>query len=390
MEFQYYLPTRILFGEGSLKKLAQQAMPGKKALIVITSGKSVRVNGYLDTLQQQLSEAGAQYAIFDGISPNPDKDEVMNGAQTARAEGCDFVVALGGGSVIDGAKAIALAAANPGDLWDYMLSGSGKQQAPKGGALPLIAITTTAGTGSEADAIAVITNGDEKLGFNYPCLFPVLSIVDPEIMKTVPPKLTAYQGFDALFHCAEAYLSLGGNEMTDNLALGGVRNISQYLLRAVENGNDIEARGKVALGSTLGGFVLALAAMTSQHAMEHSMSALHHELPHGAGLIMISQAYFGHWAKHFTDPEVERRFLELAKAMGVEAPKDAMSFVTALAQLEQQCGVGELKMSDYGITQEELPEMVRLAKTNMYYAFPNDRVQLSDADCLSIYQNSFR
>ena len=130
MNFDYYIPTRILFGAGRLNDLHKQKLPGKKALIVISNGKSTRANGYLARVEKELELAGAAHVVFDKVQPNPTKDNVMEGAALARAEACDFVLGLGGGSLIDAAKAIAVMAANPGDYWDYIAAGSGKGRRP--------------------------------------------------------------------------------------------------------------------------------------------------------------------------------------------------------------------------------------------------------------------
>lgn len=157
MSFQMYVPTRILFGDGQLDNLHQQAMPGKKALLVISGGKSTKENGALARTEEQLKKAGVTTMVFDRIEANPLKSTVMTGAAFARKNGCDFVVALGGGSVMDAAKAIAAMATNSGDLWDYMNGGTGKGLPLGEAPLPVIAITTTAGTGSEVDQWGVVS-----------------------------------------------------------------------------------------------------------------------------------------------------------------------------------------------------------------------------------------
>jgi len=144
-----YIPTRTLFGVGQLNELKDQGMPGKKAMIIISNGKSTRANGYLVRVEEQLKLAGVETVVFDKVEPNPLKSTIMLGSAFARENGCDFVVALGGGSCIDASKAIALMATNPGDLWDYIQSGTGKRKAIENKPLPIVAITTTAGTGSE-------------------------------------------------------------------------------------------------------------------------------------------------------------------------------------------------------------------------------------------------
>src|SRR5512142_3090441 len=197
MNFNYYIPTRILFGKGQLDNLHKQTLPGHKALIVTTAGTSVKKYGYPRRLEAQLDLAGVAHVLFDKILPNPIKTHVMEGAQLAKAEGCDFVIGLGGGSPIDSAKSIAVMVTNAGEYRDYIGSGTGRKQPVQNPPLPVVAITTTAGTGTEADPWTVITNEDtnEKIGFGYDATFPVLSIVDPDLMMTVPADLTAYQGF---------------------------------------------------------------------------------------------------------------------------------------------------------------------------------------------------
>ena len=389
MGFQYYIPTRILFGSGQLERLSRKKLPGRKALIVISSGKSTRANGYLDRVEEQLAKAGVESVVFDKISPNPMKSVVMEGAQVARQEGCDFVIGLGGGSSIDSAKAIAVMAANDGDLWDYVYGGTGGGNRMPNKPLPIVAITTTAGTGTEADAWSVVTNEEteEKIGFGNDNTFPVLSIVDPDLMMSVPPKFTAYQGFDALFHSTEGYLSTRASLMSDMYALKAVEMVGRNLAKAVSDGSDKDAREKVAFGNTLGGFVMSVGTTTSEHSIEHAMSAYHSNLPHGAGLIMISLAYYRFFAKQ----EVCRdRMIDLAKAMGVENADDPMDFVDALEQLQKDCGVADLKMSDYGITPDEFEQIAKNARETMGAQFKCDRVPLTEADCIEILRQSYR
>ena len=292
MKFDFYLPTRILFGAGRLNDLGTAKLPGKKALIVISAGTSMRKMGYLDRVTALLKKQGVESVVFDKILPNPILEHVTQGAQLARQEGCDFVIGLGGGSSIDSAKAIAVMAKNPGNYWDYISSGTGKGLIPKEGALPLVAITTTAGTGTEADPWTVITNKEEKTGTGWECTFPVLSIVDPELMTSVPPHLTAYQGFDTLFHCTEGFIANIATPVSDALALKAIELIARYLPRAVKDGKDLEARQQVAVANTLGGMVETFSSCTSEHSLEHAMSAYYPKLPHGAGLIMLSLAYY--------------------------------------------------------------------------------------------------
>lgn len=388
--FVRFSPTRLVFGTGTLNQLSKQVMPGKKALLVISNGKSTKANGYLDRCQEQLKKAGTEYVLFDKIEANPLNTTVMEGAAEAKEKGCDFLVALGGGSVMDASKAIATMVTNEGDLWDYMTTGTGGKKTIVKTPLPIVAITTTAGTGSEVDSVAVISNQetDEKLAFGgIDSLNPVLAIVDPELMTSVPPKFTAYQGFDALFHSTEGYISKMHNVMGDMHAITAIKNIGTYLARAVKDGNDLEAREGVAFANTLSGMVMELSSCTSEHSMEHAMSAYHHELAHGAGLIMISQAYYQYFVdKHACDDKM----IEMAKALGKENAKEAQDFITALTDLQEACGVADLKMSDFGITEEELEKMAANARETLEGLFFCDPEPISHEDCVAIFRRAYK
>lgn len=390
MSFQMYVPTRILFGCGMLNNLHKQQMPGKKALIVISNGKSTKENGSLDRTEEQLEKAGVEYAVFDGIMANPLKSTIDEGAKAAKDNGCDFIVALGGGSVMDASKAIATMATNDGDLWDYVFGGTGKGQLLKAAPLPIIAITTTAGTGSEVDQFGVITNDvtNEKIGYGGDDrLFPVIAIVDPELMKSVPPKFTAYQGFDALFHSTECYIANKASLISDMYAITSIENIGKYLARAVKDGSDMEAREHMAFANTLSGVVMTLSSCTSEHSMEHAMSAYHQELPHGAGLIMISKEYY----KFFIEKHVcDERFVDMAKALGMADAEKAEDFITALENIQKACGVDELKMSDYGISEDEVEKLAENARTTMGGLFESDPAPMTNEECAEIFRKSFK
>lgn len=389
MNFSFYNPTRILFGAGELNNLHKQTMPGKKALLLISNGKSTKVNGSLDRTIEQLEKADIEYAIFDKIMENPYKSVVMEGAAFAKENTCDFILALGGGAVLDASVAIAAMATNPGDLWDYVFGGTGKAMPLKNPGLPIVTIATTSGTGSEINCWGVISNPDtnEKIGFGEPELTPVLAIVDPELMRTVPAKYTAYQGFDALFHNTEVMISNGVNILSEAIALSAIENITKYLPRAVRDGNDMEARERVAYGSTMAGITMQLTSTTAEHSMEHSMSAYHHNLPHGAGLIMISKAFYEFFIERHACDE---QFIKMAKAMGIENADKPEDFITALVKLQEDCGVADLKMSDYGFKKEESMTLARGARSMQGGLFLANPCEMTDEDCAGIFDKSYR
>jgi len=280
-------------------------------------------------------------------------------------------------------------ATNEGDYWDYIGGGSGKAKPVPNNPLPVVAITTTAGTGTEADPWTVITNdvSNEKIGFGYDRTFPVLSIVDPDLMMTVPPHLTAYQGFDALFHSTEGYINVIANEMSDMYALKSIQLVGKYLATVVKDGSNEEAREKIALANTISGMVESTSGCTSEHSLEHALSAFHPELPHGAGLIIISEAYYTFFAK---SGSCDQRLIDMAKALGKTDAKEPMDFVNALVELQKSCGVDKLKMSDYGVKLEEINELAKNARHTMGGLFACDPAQLSDKDVVAIYEKSYR
>lgn len=390
MEFQMHTPTKIIFGSHKLKELHKQKFPGKKTLLVISNGQSTIKNGSLELTKKELETAGIEVTVVNSIQANPLKASVMEAASIARENKCDFITALGGGSVLDASKAIAFMAANPGDLWDYVVGGTGKAQPMKNPPLPLITIPTTSGTGSEINQWGVISNPDthEKIGFGgYEELFPKFAIVDPELMKSIPPVYTAYQGFDALFHSTEVCISKFVNPMSEMIALTAINNIAKYLEKAVKNGNDTEAREHVAFASTISGLAMAITSTTAQHSMEHAMSAYHHELPHGAGLIMISRAFNEFFIeKHACDEQ----FIKMAKAMGIENADKPEDFITALCNLQKACGVDNLKMSDYGITSDEFMTLAVNARETMGGLFLANPCEMSDEECASIFEKSYK
>lgn len=390
MSYNFYDPTRVLFGAGQLDKLHRQTMPGEKAMVVISNGRSTRASGALDRTLEQLRMAGVETVLFDKVGANPLKAIVEEGARLARDNGCEFVVALGGGSVMDAAKVMAMYANQPGDLWDYVPGATGKMQPLVNPVLPWIAITTTAGTGSEVDQWGVITNPEtnEKIGCGgMDSLFPVLAIVDPELMATVPPKFTAYQGFDALFHSTEGYISRISSLMGDMVQLAAIENVGKYLARAVRDGSDMEAREHMAFANTMSGYSMVVGACTSEHAMEHAMSAYHGDLPHGAGLIMISREYYTHFVNKRCCDE---RFIRMAQALGKQDASDPMDFVTALVELQETCGVADLKMSDYGIRKDECRTLAKNARATMGGLFGADPVPMTDEECAAIFEKSYR
>ena len=383
--FNFYNPVKVLFGPGRLNDLHNEQLPGKKALITI-GGASVKKYGYLERLEKELDKAGVKHVLFEGIRPNPTRQNVMDGAKAVRDNGCDFVIALGGGSVMDCTKCIALMAANDGDIWDYSLSGTGGKKSPEHPAIPIVCITTSAGTASEVDIAAVISDdkAKEKTGIFYLSMFPTISVVDSDLMMSVPAKLTAYQGMDAFFHASETVVNTKVHPMAEMFALKTVELVAKYLPAAVKDGSNKEARAYMALANTFAGYYMMC---TSAHTIEHTMGSFHPDLVHGAGLIMTAHAYYDFFAQR---KAAEEPMIKMAKAMGVEAPKSGKDFIQALDALIAAVGCADLKMSDAGITEDELELYPAKLHEVLGGDTSADPLPLSDGDYLEIYRNAWR
>lgn len=389
MNFDFNNPTRIVFGSGSVSRLGELDMPGKRAMLLMSGGKSAKVSGAYDKVIEQMAKADVEVFEFAKVMENPVREMIMEGAAFAKANRCDFILALGGGAVLDSATAISAMATNEGDLWDHVFGGTGKCIPLENKGLPIVTITLTAGTGSEVNCWGVISNleTNEKIGFGDPALNPVLAVVDPELMRSVPSKYTAYQGFDALFHNTEVMMSNGVNIASEAIALSAIENIYKYLPRAVADGNDLEAREHVAYASTMAGITMQLTSTTAQHSMEHSMSAYHHNLPHGAGLIMISVEF----ARFFIERHAcDEQFIKMAKVMGIPDADKPEDFITALINLQTACGVDNLKMSNYGFDKSECMTLAKGARSMQGGLFLANPCEMTDEDCAGVFERSFR
>ncbi len=388
LNFQFFIPTRLIFGPGKLAELGTiTTLPkGDKALIVIGESGAMVSNGYLDKVQAALGKQNVATIVFDNISPNPKSDQVDEAAKIARDKKIDFIVALGGGSTIDAAKAIALLTTNVGKCWDFIQAGSGGGITAENPAAPLIAIPTTAGTGTEADQWAVISKsgGAEKISLGTDSTFPTISIIDPELMVSVPPRTTAYTGIDAFFHAVETFVSTEHQPMSDMLALESVHLITNYLPMAIEDGTNIEARTVMAWASTAAGMCETLSRCISQHSLEHALSAMYPELPHGLGLAKLSLPYFKRLV-----PGSPERFEDLAMAMGYdtssfEENQRASVFLEGLRVLLERTGLDQESLKTYGAKEEDVPELVKIAMETMgkLFDFTPTEMDQDDLECI--------
>ncbi|MDC3423644.1 iron-containing alcohol dehydrogenase [Aquibacillus sp. 3ASR75-11] len=279
-------PQTINYGRNSLEKLGNEAaLSGKKALII--SDKIMDTLGYVNSCRNYLSKENVENVVYLGVESEPTDKYVTEALELLKAEQCDFVISLGGGSCIDTAKAIAVLATNGGYIGDYMRGNKIAKEA----AIPHIAIPTTAGTGSEATDVTVITNtsNDVKMMIKQPAFMPTVAIVDPLLTITSPQSVTAATGIDALSHAIEAYISRLSHPMTDMAALSGMKLIVNNLLKAYEDGENLDAREAMSLGALQAGMAFTNASVCLVHGMSRPIGALFH-VPHGYSNAMLLPA----------------------------------------------------------------------------------------------------
>jgi len=345
LNFAYHLPVNLIFGAGAADLAGEQAaLRGKRALLV-TGGSSARRSGLYDRVTGSLEKAGVGVVPFGRVEQNPLTTTAEAGADAAKRSGCDVVVGLGGGSVMDCAKAIAFLALNDGDISEYIY---GRLTGDR--ALPLILIPTTCGTGSEGNGFAVLTNpatGDKK-SLRTPAVIAKASLIDPACMTTLPGKVLASVGFDALCHSMEAYTSNAATPLSDSLALTAMELAAGSLVPLVtgEDGS-MEAWEKLTLASTLGGMAIGTAGCTLAHGMEHPASGIRN-IVHGQGLAALTPA-----AIEALLPGRPERFARISALLGGTGAGDCAD---AVRELLARIGLS-VTLGDLGIRGEDIPWM---------------------------------
>lgn len=375
MKFNYHLPVNLVFGRGRVAELGSIAKTyGKKALIVTGKG-STKKSGLLDRAVKYLEEAGLESVLFDNVSQNPLTTTAMEGAEFAKENGCDMVVALGGGSIMDCAKAIAFLAVNDGDINDYIFN-----RLESDVALPLILVPTTCGTGSEGNGFAVLTNPDngDKKSLRCNAIVAKASIIDSELMETMPKHILASVGFDAVCHCMEAYISKIAQPMTDMLALQGMELIGANLLKVYQGNGDAEAWDAVTWASTIGGMVINTAGVTVPHGMEHPASGLRN-IVHGRGLAALTPPVIEESIKGA--PE---KFAAISRCFG---GKDETDCADRVRQLLKDIDLATT-LSEQGILPEDIDWMVENCFKVSAAGIANHPVTFDREDIKRLYEKA--
>ena len=376
----FYMPPTIISGPDSLSAAGDQICLGKKALVV--TGKIVARQACTQTLLQLLSDKGVDYEVFSDIPGEPTDLMVQAGLEAYQAARCDFMIAVGGGSPMDLMKAVAVRLKYP-----TRTLGSFMGQVIPGPFVSMVAIPTTAGTGSEATMFTVITDTstDVKMLLKGPALIPAVAVVDPAFSVSAPPSVTASTGLDALTHAVESYTSRLAQPLTDTLAVSAVKRIMVNLPRAWRDGQDLEARGQMALAALEAGVCITNASVALVHGMSRPIGALFH-VPHG-----LSNAMLLPDCLEFALEGALERFADLGRATGVAGPcqddaSAARAFLTSVRELCAICQVPTLE--EYGVDRKTFFDQIpKMSADAVASGSPGNTVRtVTEADCARIYR----
>jgi alcohol dehydrogenase YqhD (iron-dependent ADH family) len=359
--FIYQNPTKLIFGRGQLSTLPNEIKPYGIKVLLVYGGGSIKRNGLYDQVLEKLAKINAVVFELGGVEPNPRLTTVQKGIDICKAEQIDFILAVGGGSVIDGTKAIAAGAKFDGDIWDVI-----SKKAHATDALPFGTILTLAATGSEMNSGSVITNWEtqEKIGWGSPLVFPKFSILDPVHTFSVPKDQTIYGIVDIMSHVLEQYFSQSPNvPLNERFAESILRTVMKAAPKAIANPNDYEAResilycGTMALNGTLS---MGMIGDWGTHSIEHAVSAIY-DIPHGGGLAII----FPNWIKYNLDVTTPKMKQLAIRVFGVDSSNKsdreiALEGIEKLRAYWNSIGAPN-RLADYGINDERLSDMAEKA-----------------------------
>jgi len=379
--YSYFMPTVNLMGAGAVSEVGKQAkiLGGSKALIV--TGKVLVSVGITEKVVSFLKENGVDTVLYDDVNPNPTVENVEKGLSLYKKENCNIIVAVGGGSPIDCAKGIGLVASNGGSIKDFEGLDKSKNPMP-----PFIAVNTTAGTASEMTRFTIITDTDRqvKMAIVDWHVTPNVSINDPELMVSMPVSLTAATGMDALTHAVEAYVSTIATPVTDSAALKAIELVSQYLRPAVANGENMEARDKMAYAEFLAGMAFNNASLGYVHAMAHQLGGFY-DLPHG----ICNAVLLPHVAR-FNILACPERFVDIAIAMGENAEglstmEAAEKASEAIQKLSKDIGIPP-GLKELSVKEDDLPTLTDNAMKDAC-GLTNPR-KATKEEIIQIYKNA--
>ncbi len=348
--FNFHQTTKIVFGKGRIKELPEIAKCyGNKVLLVTTPAQNESLNKQYKMVMDLLTFNGLEVTHFDGVIPNPTVDSITAGAKLAKDYGVNMIIGLGGGSSMDSAKAISVEATHPGTAWDYLFY---KDQPDPAKLLPVIAVSTTSGTGSQVTQVAVITNptARDKSALYNNILYPQVCLIDPELMLTVPKFVTACTGFDVLCHAFESLIHPGNSAYVNMMAWHAISLVIENLPMLINNPDNLDAREKMAWADTLGGLCIANAGVTLPHGMGMAIGGMFPHIAHGEALAIVYPAF-----ADFTQAHEVHKFAKLAKMLNPDLTSESDESAAAKSSAEI---VKFLKIIglNYGLKDAKVPE----------------------------------
>lgn len=379
------MPGRILYGQGSFAEVGKQASRfGKKAFIL--SDPIMDKVGNVVRCEDYLKEHDLPFAKYTGVDSEPTDIHLAEALAVCREAECDVIVAVGGGSCLDAAKAVAVMMTNEGRIGDYVGTQKLFAQRP----LPLIAVPTTAGTGSEVTRMTVITDTENhvKMMLAHPELLPAVAIVDPLLTISCPPTVTAATGIDALCHAIEAFLSRRAHAATDIWAKAAIELIAKHLRRAYQDQHDIEARDKMALGSMLAGAAFSNASVALVHGMSRPIGAMFH-VPHGVSNAMLLPAVL-----EYTKDSAVDRLAEIGRLINPElkAFSEEVTAEETITEIKQLCRDLDIpNMRTWGIDQQKFMEAIsKMAADALASGSPGNNPKIpTHAEIVQLYQLAY-
>jgi alcohol dehydrogenase class IV len=383
MHFEFSTASRIIFGPGKVKEVPPLAARMGKRALVMTGSDSRRASGLIEGLQNQ----GISTAVFRIIS-EPTTGMITEGVNTARDEGCDLVIGMGGGSVIDAGKAVAALITNPGDLFDY-LEVIGKAQPIRVQPAPYVAIPTSAGTGTEVTKNAVIISKEHKVkvSMRSDMMLPRLVVVDPELTWSMPRHITAATGLDVLTQLIEAYVSLRANPITDGICREGLARAARSLMKAYENGRDASARQDMSIASLFSGLALANAGLGAVHGFAAPLGG-RFDAPHGlicARLLpIVMEANIGALSGRNPGSPAIERYDEIARIITTNPDADAHRGVKWVEELCNSLHTQSL--TSIGMSQKDIPDIV--AKAMRASSMKGNPVELTEEELAAILERA--
>ena len=389
MDFSFTIPeTNLLFGQKTLLELGMRAEKHGDSVLLVTGRASMRRHGFLQKARESLEKAGLRVKILEGVEPNPTVATVQKGITAGLKSGCDVVVALGGGSSIDAAKAMAVGIGHEdSDIWPYIRCRKETTERT----LPIVAVPSTSGTGSHVTWYTVITNEKtgEKAAYSSRHIFPIESIVDLDIVSTMPPKLTAETGFDALAHVMEAYVSKRANPLSDVLCLRAMELIAQNLIRAY-TAPDLDSRRAMALADTYAGICITSSRTVLVHGMGNTVSGLYPDIAHGQALACLTPPIMRYNIESGDDKTVSK-YCDIARALGEDITRidrtNAMKSVEAVVRIQKAIDMRK-GLGDCGVAESSIERLTDYSLELGMGAISCNPVQPNREDIMRIYGES--